>query len=180
MLYRIQEGIFDSDTGMLAETGDDSGAVPLYTDGGLADLAFVRARYEERMAPARAEALEQLRLRKWEARNAGITVNGIAIDTDDRGQATINGAVTNVILDPAFTATWKTNATNEHGQSVWIVLDATMIVGLSKAMTAYTEACFAVEAGKQAELAALANARDIRDWLELYLDDGWPDREIAL
>ena len=129
---------------------------------------------------ARAEALEKLRLRKWQAKDAGISVNGISIDTDDKGQATINGAVTNVLLDPAFTATWKTSAVDENGQSIWMALTGEMIVALSQAMTRYTEACFTVEAQKQAELAACQNAADIQDWLTLYLDEGWPEREMTL
>ncbi|MDL2321307.1 DUF4376 domain-containing protein, partial [Desulfosarcina sp. OttesenSCG-928-B08] len=128
----------------------------------------------------RAAAMEALRLRKWQAKDAGITVNGVAIDTDDRGQATLTGAATNVLLDPNFTAHWKTNATDDAGQSVWITLDATMIVGLSKALTHYTEACFAVEAAKQAELAACESVDEIQAWLAESLHAGWPGREMTL
>jgi len=128
----------------------------------------------------RSAALEALRLRKWRAKDAGISVNGIAIDTDDKGQATISGAVLNVVLDPGFTATWKTSAVDENGQSVWMELSGQMIVALSRAMTVYTEACFAVEAVKQAEIAALGTAEEIQSWLETSLDTGWPDRNITL
>lgn len=132
------------------------------------------------LAEARAAALETLRLRKWKAKEAGITVNGTAIDTDDRGQSTISGAVTNVLMDPAFTARWKTSAVDEYGASVWVELDGPLILGLAKAMTGYTEACFAVEAVKQAEIVALAKTEDISAWLEIKLDTGWPSREITL
>ena len=128
----------------------------------------------------RAAALEALRLRKWQAKDAGISVNGIAIDTDDKGQATISGAVLNVVLDPAFTATWKTSAVDANGQSVWMELNGQMIVALSRAMTVYTEACFAVEAMKQAEIAACASAGDVYAWFAEHLDTGWPDRDITL
>ncbi len=129
---------------------------------------------------AKSAAFEQLRQRKWQAKDAGITVNGIAIDTDDKGQATINGAVTNVLIDPAFKANWKTAATGENGGAIWVKLDGVTIIALAKALTAYTEACFAVEAQKQAELAALQTADAITAWLETALDAGWPARAVSL
>ena len=134
----------------------------------------------ELQQPTLEEALEILRRRKWQAKNAGITVNGIAIDTDDRGQATINGAMTNVLRNPAYTAQWKTAAIDETGASVWIVLDAAMISVLSDAMTRYVEACFNVEAMKQTELAALPEGEAIQNWLVTQLDAGWPGRDITI
>jgi hypothetical protein len=123
---------------------------------------------------ARAAALEALRLRKWQAKDAGIAINGIAIDTDDKGQATINGAVTNCLIDPDFTAQWKTAATNPDGTAVWVTISKAEIFVLAGALTAHTEACFAVEAAKQVEIAALASAEDIENWLATALDLGWP------
>ncbi len=123
---------------------------------------------------ARAAALEALRLRKWQAKNAGITVDGISIDTDDRGQAAINGAATNCLLDPDFIAQWKTTAINQNGTAVWVSIGKDEIIGLSAALSAHTEACFAVEARKQAEIAALESAEAVQEWLVEHLDEGWP------
>ena len=123
----------------------------------------------------RATALETLRLRKWQAKDAGIVVNGIAIDTDDKGQATINGAVTNCLIDPGFAAQWKTAATNPDGTAVWVSIGKDVIFSLAGALTAHTEACFALEGIKQAEIAALASVEAIQDWLKHSLDEGWPD-----
>jgi hypothetical protein len=123
---------------------------------------------------ARAAALEALRLRKWQAKDAGITVNGVAIDTDDRGQATISGAVLNCLRDPDFAVQWKTAALNPDGTAVWVTLGQTEINALADALTAYTEACFAVEKAKQAEIAALTSAEAIQGWLAESLDAGWP------
>lgn len=148
-------------------------------------------------AKVKNDALEALRLKKWEMKNAGISVNGIAIDTDDRGQATISGAVTNCLIDPEFTTNWKTSAVDENGASVWMVLDKKLILALSQALTSYTEACFAVEAEKQGELAALAAlpgalqgealreaekeaVAAIKNWLVTELETGWPSQIISL
>ena len=128
----------------------------------------------------KAKAIEALRLKKWEMKEAGITVNGIAIDTDDRGQATINGAVTNCLINPAFTTNWKTSAVDENGASVWMQLGKDLILALSHALTSYTEACFAVEAHKQDEIAGLATVEEIENWLVSRIDEGWPSREINL
>lgn len=126
---------------------------------------------------AKKSAFETLRLRKWQAKNAGITVQGIAIDTDQTGQETISGAVLNTLLDPDFTARWKTAAVNPDGSAVWITLDAATIRAIGQALTAHTEACFAVEAAKQAGLAALDSVEAIEAWLETELDAGWPGNE---
>lgn len=125
----------------------------------------------------RTAALEALRLRKWQAKDAGIVVAGMAIDTDDKGQATISGAVTNCLINPAFTAQWKTAATNPDGTAVWVAVGKDEIFALAAAMTAHTEACFGVEAVKQAEIAALETVEEIAAWLEESLDQGWPGHE---
>lgn len=131
------------------------------------------------LADVRTAALESLRLRKWQAKEAGITVNGIAIDTDDKGQATISGAVTNVLLDPDFAANWKTSTTNKDGTAVWVSIGKDTILALAKALTEYTEACFGAEASKQAEIAALETVEQIQAWLTTELDKGWPSQIIS-
>ena len=135
--------------------------------------------YPPTLEEVRAAALETLRHRKWQAKDAGITVNGMAIDTDDRGQATISGAVLNVIRNPAFRAQWKTSAVDASGKSVWIEIGAAEINALADAMTAYTEACFTAEAAKQEQLTNLDSAEAIAAWLEEELDQGWPSREFV-
>ena len=132
------------------------------------------------MEEARVSALETLRLKKWEMKDAGITVNGVAIDTDDKGQATLAGAMLNCLAKPSYTANWKTSAVDEHGKAVWMTIGADLIMPLCQAMTDYTQACFDVEAAKQNELVALQNVEAIQAWLETELETGWPSREIVL
>lgn len=126
----------------------------------------------------KSAAFERLRQRKWQAKNAGITVQGIAIATDQTGQETISGAVLNVLIDPAFTANWKTEATNPDGSAVWVTVGREVILAMAAALTAHTEACFAVEAEKQAGLAALSSVEAVNAWLESELDTGWPGVDL--
>jgi hypothetical protein len=128
---------------------------------------------------ARAAALEALRLRKWQTKDAGITVNGIQIDTDDRGQATISGAVLNCLRNPNWTTQWKTAAVNPDGTAVWMTVGATEVNAIADAMTGYTEACFTVEAAKQAEVAALTGTAAIQGWQATMLDIGWPSQVVG-
>ncbi|MDL2285805.1 DUF4376 domain-containing protein [Desulfovibrio sp. OttesenSCG-928-F07] len=130
---------------------------------------------EQTLEQALTAALETLRQRKWKAKNGGITVNGINIDTDATGQETISGAVLNTVLDENFTARWKTAAVNPDGTAVWITLDANAIRLLAKALTAHTEACFAVEETKQQELTNCTTIEQIEEWLDTELDKGWPN-----
>ncbi len=132
------------------------------------------------MEEARVSALETLRIKKWEMKDAGITVNGVAIDTDDKGQATLAGAMLNCLANPAYTANWKTAAVDEQGKAVWMTIGADLITPLRQAMTDYTQACFDVEAEKQDELVALQSVEAIQAWLETELNQGWPSREIVL
>lgn len=129
---------------------------------------------------ARTEALEALRLKKWERKDAGITVNGVAIDTDDKGQATLSGALLNCLVDPGYMALWKTAAVDSEGKSVWLTIDSATIHALCRAVTEYTQACFSVEAAKQESLAAIMTVDTVKAWLETELDTGWPSREIVV
>lgn len=123
---------------------------------------------------AKSAALEALRQRKWQAKESGISVNGIKIDTDSKGQEAISGAVLNVLIDPTFKARWKTAALNPDGTAVWVELGKAEIMGIAGALTAHTEACFVVEEAKQQEISALKSATAISEWLEADLDKGWP------
>lgn len=130
---------------------------------------------EARLTGARSAALEALRLRKWQAKEAGITVSGIKIDTDSTGQETISGAALNCLINPDFKAKWKTAGLNPDGTAVWAEVGKAEIMALAAALTAHTEACFAVEEKKQAEIAKLENVEAINAWLESELDKGWPN-----
>ena len=129
---------------------------------------------------AMSQALEALRLKKWEMKEAGIAINGISIDTDKNGQDTLSGAMLNCVVNPDYKAYWKTAAVDAEGKAVWVELDASLIKALCQAMTAYTQTCFNVEAAKQDELVALQSAEAIDEWLADELDKGWPDRTITL
>lgn len=123
---------------------------------------------------AQRTALEALRQRKWQAKESGITVNGIKINTDSKGQETISGALLNVLIDPTFKARWKSAAVKPDGTAVWVELGKAEIMALAGALTEHTEGCFAVEEAKQAEIAALESAEAVTEWLESRLDAGWP------
>ena len=98
--------------------------------------------------------------RRWQAEVAGITVNGMQVDTGRDSQALITGAGVSAMRDPDYSVRWKTAAG-------FVDLDAEQIIGLASTVRAHVQACF----DREAELLeAVANGT----FDDAMLEDGWP------
>ncbi|MCY1300051.1 hypothetical protein D9M70_496090 [compost metagenome] len=99
--------------------------------------------------------------RRYQAETAGVTVNGMRVDTDDRSKLLINGAAVEAMLDPAYVLRWKT-------PSGFVDLTAQYVIGVARAVRAHVQACF----DREAELLAALDAGTFTDSM---LDEGWPN-----
>lgn len=98
--------------------------------------------------------------RRWQAEVAGITANGMQVDTGRDSQALITGAAVSAMLDPDYNVHWKTAAG-------FVDLNAEQIIGLASTVRAHVQACF----DREAELLA---ALDAGTFTEAMLEQGWP------
>lgn len=106
-----------------------------------------------------AKARKQIKGRRDKALNAGTTVGGVAVATDDLTQQRITGAALAATVDPNTTAQWKLE------DDTFITLDATQIIGIAQGIRAHVQACF----DREAELLAALNAGQSYD-----INAGWP------
>lgn len=98
--------------------------------------------------------------RRYQAETAGITVEDMAVATDDRSQALITGAALQALIDPEYSLQWKT-ATG------FVQLTGQQILALASTVRAHVQACFDREAELQAAVAdGSINAE--------LLEQGWP------
>lgn len=90
----------------------------------------------------REAAAERARIkaRRDAAINAGITVNGIDMPTDDKAQARVTGAAVQALVDSSVTVQWKL------ADDSFVVLTAEQILGIAQALRAHVQACFDREA----------------------------------
>lgn len=92
--------------------------------------------------------------------HGGLTVAGIAIQSDDTTQARLHAVRYMADLNPAFTVQWKT----ENG---YVTLDATTIVALSNAMMAHVQNCFNAEAIVLDQLETYETAAEMKAAFEI-------------
>jgi len=119
---------------------------------------------EDKAESARKATVAAIAARRWEAETAGITVNGMAIDTGRDSQALITGAAVSAMLDPAYSVRWKTPAG-------FIDLQGQQIIAMATAVRAHVQAAF----DREAELLeALADGT----FTEAMLEEGWPDGSV--
>jgi len=98
--------------------------------------------------------------RRWQAEVAGITVNGMRVDTGRDSQALITGAAVSAMLDPAYSVRWKT-------PNGFVGLEGQQIIDMATAVRAHVQAAF----DREAELLeALADGT----FTEAMLEEGWP------
>ncbi|KTT24518.1 hypothetical protein SB14R_10550 [Pseudomonas oryzihabitans] len=111
-------------------------------------------------APTAAELADIIAARRYQAESAGITVNGMAVATDDRSQGLITGAAFAASLDSSYTCNWKTEAG-------FVKLDAKALIAVAQAVRTHVQSCFDREADL---LAAVKSGKYTAD----QLDKGWP------
>ena len=111
--------------------------------------------------PANLNIQERRRIkeRRDKAIEAGTTVNGITISTDDTSQQRITGAALAATVDPSTTVRWKLP------DDSFVTLDSTQVIAIAQAVRTHIQACF----DREAELLDALNAGQSYD-----LDAGWP------
>jgi hypothetical protein len=102
--------------------------------------------------------------RRWEAQTAGITINGMVMDTSEAGTGLINGAALESFIDPDYILRWKTPAIPPG----WIELTSPQVIAIARAVRAHVQACFDNE-------FALASKVDAGTFKESDLEKGWPE-----
>lgn len=108
----------------------------------------------------RAGATAAIAERRYQMETAGITVNGLSIDTSRNSQSLITGAALQATIDSTYTCRWKT-------ASGFVDLSAQQILDLATAVRAHVQACFDREAELLDQLAAGTLTPDM-------LEQGWP------
>lgn len=115
----------------------------------------------------KAAALQAVRDRRWQAENAGVTVGGVRIRTDERTQAKVSGALQLMELNPAIEALdW------EATPGVFAALDQSALVAVGLAIGAHVQACFT---NSKVLSLAIAAAEDAEALTAINLQAGWPD-----
>lgn len=116
---------------------------------------------DEKPEPAiHAPTADDIAARRFVAETAGITLNGMHVETDDRSKLLINGAALEAMLDPDYVMQWKT-------PTGFVELDAGQVLGVATAARAHVQACFNREAELLDALAAGTFTPEM-------LDQGWP------
>lgn len=158
---------------VVAETERPAGDVvtegqPALIDGGWYQTWEVREftadEQAERATQRREEMSQQIADRRWQAEVAGITINDMRIDTDDRSKLLINGAALEAVIDPSYVMQWKTPAG-------FVPLDAEQVKAVARAVRAHVQACF----NREAELLGALEAGTFT--LDM-LEEGWPNEPV--
>lgn len=97
---------------------------------------------------------------RYQHETAGITVDGVNIDTNRESQALITAAALSAVMDPTYVCIWK-------ALSGPVTLTAAQIINIASAVRAHVQACFDRECQL---LTALAEGTYTVD----LLDHGWP------
>lgn len=118
------------------------------------------------LAEQKAAKLQAVRDRRWIAENAGVTVNGALIRTDERTQQKVTGALElfrqNGELPPLD---WEAQT------NVYITLDQPTLAAIGVAMGMHVQACFS----RSRELCeAITAAADAEDLAAIDIEAGWP------
>ena len=101
----------------------------------------------EHLNPAVIIGPERIAARRYKAEIAGITINGMRVETDDRAKLLINGAAVEAMLDADYVMQWKTS-------EGFVELTGAQVIGIARAVRAHVQACFDREAELLAELEA--------------------------
>jgi hypothetical protein len=101
----------------------------------------------------------EIKERRDKVIEAGTTVNGINIATDDVSQQRITGAALAATVDPSTTVRWKLP------DDSFVTLDAAQVIAIAQAVRTHIQACF----DREAELLEALNSGQSYD-----LNAGWP------
>ena len=114
-----------------------------------------------RMKSAKIDELSALR---YQHETAGITLNGMTIETDRQSQSLITGAWSISQINPAILIDWK-------GANGWVQIDAATITAIAGAVAAHVQSCFSAERIHAEAIDSLETEEDIGQY---DLTTGWP------
>lgn len=146
-ITRAQHAELLAGQGMGAVIGVDAAGLPI-----LIDPPVYEPTADDHRAAVAAE--------RYKREIAGITLDGLPIDTGRDSQALITGATVQAMLDPAYALRWKTT-------EGFVELTSEQIIGLAQAVRAHVQACFDRE-------AELLDAIDADTFTDAMLEEGWP------
>lgn len=110
----------------------------------------------------KAQKKQEIAAARYEAETAGVTVNGVLIDTGRDSQALITGAALSAMLDGEYSLNWKTPTGFVH-------LTSPEIIAVAQAVRAHVQACF----DREGELVALVDAAQTAEDLDEIIIS-WP------
>ncbi|MEX5606423.1 DUF4376 domain-containing protein [Pseudomonas protegens] len=113
------------------------------------------------LAVASADVLMLIANERFKREEAGIVVQGLAIQTDRSSQAKLTRAAVRASRDISYLIHWK----QENG--AFVQLDAYQVQACDSAVDAYVQACFI----RESELVAAVNAGVYEAKM---LETGWP------
>lgn len=123
-------------------------------------INLTAAEKAEIAAQANAQWFQQIAEHRYRAETAGMVLEGIPVDTDDRSKLLISGAAQRAAREPGYTLRWKT-------YEGFIDLSAEQVQAMADAVADHVQACFNREAELQ---AAVADGSITAEMLE----QGWP------
>lgn len=180
ILYQPQHGAvarFDGPA-WCATPGPEEIVIPCEPDADLADSDRWHAQaaiMQETGAPAptvalaREIAVSALREKRKAMEYGGFLLNGQRWDSEEKDELRLNSAIKMLELTgmQEFPG-WKV------AEDVYIRATPAILKAAALALLQHYSACFAVEAAKNAELAALESPQAVAAWLESDLNTGWP------
>ncbi|MCX7586532.1 DUF4376 domain-containing protein [Phenylobacterium sp. 58.2.17] len=118
------------------------------------------------LAELKAEKLAALRNRRWVAEAGGVTVGGVTVASDEKGQGKIAGAIQLFEKDPTLEAIdW------EAQPGAWITINAATAIATGIAVGRHVQACFTQARALNAEIDAAENAEQLAS---INIEEGWP------
>ena len=98
--------------------------------------------------------------RRYQAEIAGIDIEGMYVDTDDRSKLLINGAESRASRNPDYVLNWKT-------PGGFVLIPAAHVLMIADAVADHVQTCF----DREAELLAAVSEGGINSEM---LEEGWP------
>jgi hypothetical protein len=109
----------------------------------------------------RQEQKQLIAEQRYKVETGGITVEGVAVNTERDVRTLVFEAAWNATSDPTFTYNWKIPG------GIFITLSSEQVINIGKAVAAHIQSCFDQE-------AVLCAAVDEGTYLDSMLLLGWP------
>ena len=116
----------------------------------------------------RAELADKIAVKRWEVCNAGVLINGFAIQSDTKSKDEMGGYVTESIINGLVNVYWK------MPDDTFKVFSVQEFKKVYQTVAKYRNDCFGVEHFKSEQLLALDNP------IALDIESGWPDNNFTI